>query len=236
MKPFLTLAREHTEAGAHLSLHEHDGEHYLQFNGRTLMSTRATVSERKLADLACESLQHQRPPRILIGGLGFGFTLRRVLELAGPEATVEVVEIFGSIVRWNREFLRAVNGQLLDDARVTVFVEDVYDYLQGRNKDPYDAILLDVDNGPTAMVRPGNSRLYHRPGLLHLARALKPGGTAAFWSAAEERPFARRLAESGFQVRPVQVNANERGKGSCLVYVARHRDYSGGRGGSKRVP
>jgi spermidine synthase len=221
LKPFLTLAHAHTAEGTRLSLHEHDGKYYLHLNGRTLMSTGATLSEQKLAELACKSFGRDRAPRILIGGLGFGFTLRRVLELVGPNATVDVAELFSEVVAWNREFLCAVNGRLLDDVRVAVFVVDVYDFLQRRDKDCYDAILLDVDNGPIAMVQPRNSHLYHQRGLHRIARALKPGGRVAFWSATEERPFAQRLTAAGFEVRTVEVKGNKGARHAFhRIYVA----------------
>ncbi len=222
MKPFRTLGETRTPDGARFSLHEHDGEFFLKLNGRQLMGSNATVSEERLAELACAFRPARPAPRVLIGGLGLGFSLRRVLALVGPGATVEVAELLPAVVAWNREFLGALNGALLDDPRVTVFTGDVFDRLQragaaGR----YDAILLDVDNGPTSLVQPQNARLYGRQGLAGLRRALTAGGRVTFWSAEGEGAFQARLARAGFRVEAVAVPAHARAR-RCA-----HRIYVG---------
>lgn len=211
MKPFLNLASALTPDGTELSLHQHDGHFYLRANRQPLMGTNASESEKILAQLACKRV-HGQPARVLIGGLGFGFTLKRVLEIVGKKAEVHVAELLPAVVQWNREYLSEINGKLLDDPRVQVLVEDVYRVLGRSQACPYDAILLDVDNGPVAMVQDGNAVLYHRHGLGTIWRALKPKGRVAFWSARDDAPFARRLAEGGFKVEVVPAKSHEQAR------------------------
>ena len=208
--------------GSQFTLHEHDGEFFLKLNGRPLMSTTSTASELLLAQVACEGLARQREPRVLIGGLGLGYSLQRVLEIVGPGAVVEVAELLPEVVAWNREFLAAVNGRLLADPRVQVFVEDVYQVIRRAGSDFYDAILLDVDNGPTSFVQPTNARLYDRHGFGLLRRALRANGKVAFWSACPEPAFEQKLTRAGFKVEAVPAKANDRAKRFAhLIYVAR---------------
>ncbi len=221
MKPFLTLAQTRTPQGADLTLHAHDGNYYLRVNRQPLMGTNASESEKMLAQLACERLSEKTEARVLIGGLGFGFTLRRVLELTGRNADVQVAELLPEVVAWNREFLGAVNGVLLDDPRVQVFVEDVFQIIARAPAAHYDAILLDVDNGPVAMVQDGNERLYQARGFAAIQRALKPGGRVTFWSASKDRDFERRLGKAGFTVEAVATKAYEQAKRSAhTIFVA----------------
>lgn len=212
MKPFRTLGTVRTPDGSNLVLHEHDGQFHLKLNGRQLMSTTSTLSERVLAEIGCRNLQGVPHPRILIGGLGIGFTLKRVLELTGKAATVHVSELLPEVVAWNREFLGAVNGALLDDPRVEVFVEDVFHTIERGGAAQYDAILLDVDNGPTSFVQKKNFRLYDRRGFSLIRRSLKPTGRVAFWSAVEEPAFFRDLSNAGFKVQSFDAKAHERAK------------------------
>lgn len=224
MKPFRTIAQTHAPDGARLSLHEHDGEWHLKLDGRELMSTTSTVSELLLGEVACANLPERHKPRVLIGGLGFGFSLRAVLARVGRGAEVWVAELLPEVVAWNREFLRKVNGALLDDPRVKVLTEDVFHVIARAGKTAatgFDAILLDVDNGPTSFVQARNSRLYDRRGFELLKRALRPGGRVAFWSATEEPQFPRELARAGFATRVVEAKAHERAKRFAhRIYVA----------------
>ena len=220
MKPFLTLAETKAPNGSRLTLHEHDGEHFLKLNGRQLMSTTATASELQLGQLACARIDRGGAPRILVGGLGFGFTLRRVLELVGQDAIVHVAEVLPEIVVWNREFLRGVNGALLDDARVEVFVMDVFKIIRGAETEPYDVVILDVDNGPIALVQNQNVQLYDRYGFQRIAKAIRPGGCVAFWSASEDRPFAERLSRAGFSVEPHPAKSHDTARRAAhMIYV-----------------
>jgi spermidine synthase len=226
MKPFRTLGTVRTPDGSQLTLHEHDGQFHLKLAGRQLMSTTSTLSERNLAEIGCLNLPGIAHPRILIGGLGIGFTLKRVLELANKVATVHVAELLPEVVAWNREFLNAVNGALLDDPRVEVFVADVYDVIKRGGKSQYDVILLDVDNGPTSFIQTKNARLYDRRGFGMIRSALKPGGRVAFWSAVEEPGFFRDLSGAGFKVQAYDSKAHERAKRSeHWIYVGEHAPF-----------
>ncbi len=211
MKPYLTLAQARTASGAELTLHSSDSHFFLRVNRQPLMGTNAAESEKMLAGLACQRLTG-KSPHVLIGGLGFGFTLRRVLELCGKNAAVHVAELLPEVVAWNREFLSAVNGQLLDDPRVEIFVADVYEVIARAPAASYDAILLDVDNGPVAMVQQSNARLYQAAGFDVITRALKPEGRVAFWSASPDTAFAKRLSKAGFIVETVSAKAYPQAK------------------------
>lgn len=221
VKPFRNLAQTRTPDGSQFSLHEHDGEYFLKLNGRQLMSTTSTSSELLLAQIPCQAIYRQPDPHVLIGGLGLGFSLKRVLELIGRRGKVQVAELLPEVVAWNREFLAEVNGRLLDDPRAEVLVEDVYEVIRRAREATYDVILLDVDNGPTSFVQRENSRLYDRRGFGLIRRALKPGGKVAFWSAEPERFFVEQLERAGFTVESHPAKAHERSKRSAhVIYVA----------------
>ena len=191
MKITRTLATSTTPDGERMTLHEHDGHYFLKVAGLQLMSTTASSSEEQMAELSCANLPAKA--RVLIGGLGFGFTLKRVLELTGPDAMIEVAELLPIIVAWNREFMEAVNGKLLDDPRVKIHVGDVYDLIDRCGSDRYHTILLDVDNGPDPFVQNVNERLYTKAGITRIKNALQPKGRVIFWSAHPDKSFARSL-------------------------------------------
>ena len=222
VKPFRNLAQTRTPDGSQFTLHEHDGEYFLKLNGRQLMSTTSTSSELLLAQIPCQAIYRQPDPRVLIGGLGLGFSLKRVLELIGRRGRVQVAELLPEVVAWNREFLAEINGRLLDDPRTEVLIEDVYEVIHRAGPGAYDVILLDVDNGPTSFVQRDNSRLYDRRGFGLLRRALKPEGAVAFWSAEPERFFPEKLERAGFTVEAHPAKAHERSKRAAhVIYVAR---------------
>jgi spermidine synthase len=221
MTPFTILATARTPDGATLTLHERPPHFYLRVNGQPLMATNASISEIVLAEVSCAKLASVKSPRVLIGGLGFGYSLRRVLELVGAGATVEVAELLWEVVAWNQQFLGAINGELLSDPRVRVKVQDVFQTISQAPPGSYDAILLDVDNGPIAMVQDGNSRLYQTQGFAAITRALKPRGRVAFWSASPDPAFAKRLAQAGFQVSTTAAKAHAHARRSDhIIYVA----------------
>lgn len=210
MKPTRTLASTLTPDGATLTLHKHDGHYFLKVAGLQLMSTTASSSEEQMAELSCAILP--KKPRILIGGLGFGFTLKRVLELTGPDAIVEVAELMPEIVAWNREHLHEVNGRLLDDPRVKIRIQDVYEIIDRCGTDRYDAILLDVDNGPDPFVQKGNERLYQGAGLVRIKGALQPKGRVIFWSAHQDQSFVKLLSRSFKNVEAISAKAYPKAK------------------------
>ena len=212
MKPHRLLAETRLPSGAALTLHEHDGSFCIRLAGRELMHSQAAFSELALGEVGTARLPAGKPARVLIGGLGLGFTLRSVLEHTGSAVTVDVAELLPEIVDWNRGHLATLNGALLDDPRVTVEVGDVLELVRRAAPASYDAILLDIDNGPTAMVQAANAQLYDSRGLRLLAAALAPGGRLVVWSAGEDRAFERRLAQAGFRVQalPVKIHAGAR--------------------------
>jgi spermidine synthase len=148
---------------------------------------------------------------VLIGGLGFGFTLRRVLELVSEDSEVEVAELLPVMIEWNRTFLREVNGSLLDDPRVELLVKDVFQIIRAAGGG-YDAILLDVDNSPDPLVQQGNGRLYRRRGLEMARAALRPGGRVVYWSAHEDSAFFKLLRKVFSRVETVPAKAYPKAK------------------------
>jgi len=224
VQPFLTIAEARTAEGAKLTLHRRGQEFFLRVNGQALMGTNAPESERMLAELGCGGLQGQSGVRVLIGGLGFGFTLRAVLDVLGEGGCVEVAELLPEVVAWNREHLAEVNGRLVDEPRVRMVLGDVFDLMLKGEAERYDAILLDVDNGPVAMVQEGNGRMYEAGGLAAIRRVLKPGGCVAFWSASGDPAFMRRLGKAGFGVEEVAVKAYAQAKRKAhRIFLARRK-------------
>lgn len=221
MKPSVILAETTTPDGSTLSLRWRDGHYHMRVAGHGLVSTSATSSEMHLADLACEPFGKARGKRVLIGGLGLGFTLRRVLELVHTDVKVQVAELLPEVVAWNRQHLQSVNGGLVDDARVEILIEDVFAVLTRAAAGHYDAAILDVDNGPAALVDLRNTRLYADQGLRALSRALRPGGRAVFWSASADRSFMARLGAAGFHATAVGSKAYAKAKrGTRTLIVA----------------
>lgn len=221
MKPRIKLAEVKTPDGGQLSLYEHDGVWSMSLNGAELMHSKASASERLLGELGIQRVGRNRPARILIGGLGLGFTLRAVLESVGQEAVVELVELLPDVIEWNRQHLQELNGALLDDTRVRVIAQDVGLVIRESEEKRYDAILLDVDNGPVAMVSAENRWLYSSKGLKAVRRALVPGGRAVLWSAGPDKAFENRLRQLGFAVEAVPAKVHENAKRAAyLLYVA----------------
>lgn len=224
MKPFTILAEAQTSEGRHLKLHEHDGDYFILLNGQQLMNSRASASEHEMARLACEGLREKAHPRILIGGLGLGFTLKGVLDQVGPGAIVHTVELIPEIVSWNREYLESVNLGVLDDPRVTITEGDVYEVIARSSQTPYDAIILDVDNGPVAFVLEENRRIYRERGVKRIINALTPEGVVAVWSAGKDRSFADRLFKAGLKVDVVGLKAYAKAtRDSYYVFLGRKR-------------
>ena len=177
-----------------------------------LMNSRVHGSEKALAHLACERLGGTAKPRLLIGGLGMGFTLAAALKTLGPDADIVVAELVPEVVVWNRTLIGAPAGHPLADPRSTVYVGDVGTLIR-REPRGFDAILMDVDNGPEALVRRENNWLYSAAGLRATRDALRPSGVLAVWSAGPDRGFSVRLRRAGFDVREHVVRPHRPGKG-----------------------
>ena len=175
--------------------------------GHELMNTRMHGSEDALGELPCRRLRNSRSARILIGGLGMGFTLAAALDVLGREAEVTVAELIPEVVEWNRGPLGARSGFPLNDSRTRVHVGDVADVLRKR-RGYFDAIALDVDNGPEGLTSKSNDWLYTMRGIAKAQDALKKGGILAYWSAGPDRDFHDCLKQSGFQVDEVSVHAH----------------------------
>jgi spermidine synthase len=222
MKITTTLATSITPDGEPLILQEHDGNYFMKVRGVQLMSTNASSSEQQMADLACANLPEK--PRILIGGLGFGFTLRRVLELCPPDAIIDVAELLQVVVDWNREFLMEVNGRLVDDPRVRIHIRDVTSLIDRVGKDRYNAILLDVDNSPDPLVQKGNAGLYDSRGIARAKAALHPGGRVIYWSANPDKSFARSLGKVFRKVECIGAKAYPKAKRFTHTLFVADRD------------
>ena len=220
MKPFERLGEATTPDGRRLTLHRRDADLFVYLDGEELMSTRAPDSEIALAELAIAQLSGIDRPRLLIGGLGLGFTLRAALAKLPAQADVIVVELMPAVVDWNRRFHARV-GEALSDRRTTIVERDVAELLDGGRR--FHAILLDVDNGPDAWCLDANGRLYSDCGLERIQRSLEPGGVLAVWSAQPDARFLDRLRKKGFRARSVGVRAHA-GKGARhTVFVAGKR-------------
>jgi spermidine synthase len=222
MKPNITLAETKTPNGARMTLVEHDGSYCIRVNGQQLMHSSVSTSEIELGRLGCEKHPNRgAATRVLIGGLGLGFTLKSVLEHTGPKAMVHVCELFPEIVAWNRSYLAGLNGGSLADRRVTVLEQDVRAVIRGAARTPYDAIILDIDNGTTAMVKDENNALYGESGLQQIAQALRAGGRAAIWSACPDAVLEKRLKKTGFQVQAVPAKLYAQAKRAAyMIYLA----------------
>jgi spermidine synthase len=206
MKAWELLGATSAPDGTDIRLTRRDDEYVILANGRPLMSSRLHGSEEALATLACTQPRTLTHPRVLVGGLGMGFTLRAVLDLLPSAAVVIVAELVPAVVQWNRERLGALAGYPLRDARVRIEVADVGFTLRA-NPGRFDAILLDVDNGPAAFTVAVNAGLYDNSGVAAVYAALGPRGTLAVWSAWEDRTFEQRLRFHGFRVEVVRVRA-----------------------------
>ena len=221
MKPRLKIAAAPTPDGGEIVLYQHDRDFTIKVNGEDLMLSRHHESELALARLGCAHLAgRKKAPSILIGGLGMGYTLRQALDMLGPQAEVVVGELLEAVVEWNRQFLGDLNGQPLADPRVDLKIGDIVELIvQAESR--FDAILLDIDNGPSAMTDAGNSRLYGHTGMLACRRALRKQGCLAVWSAASSKDFEQLLLSCGFQVRRFRVPAYKGSNStSRFVWVA----------------
>jgi spermidine synthase len=206
VQPLELIGQTVTPDGTDMKLTRHGNEYIILANGKSLMSSRMHGSEEALATFACRRVRMLERPCVLVGGLGMGFTLRATLDLLPRDATVVVAELVPSVVDWNRGPLGPLAGHPLKDRRVRVHVGDVAVALSS-DPDRFDAVLLDVDNGPAAFSSSDNARLYDDKGLGAVHKALKTGGVLAVWSAREDRKFEQRLRYGGFRVEVERVRA-----------------------------
>ena len=220
MKPSVRIATARTPDGSELVIYQHGRDFSIMINGQDLMNSRQHESELELARLGCAHLVGRKAPRILVGGLGMGYTLRQALDMLSPHAQVVVGELLGAVVEWNREFFGELNGRPLGDERVDVKTGDIVNLIS-RSKGRFDAILLDVDNGPSAMTDSGNRRLYGRKGIQACRRALRKQGCLAVWSAEPSKKFEQLLMRCSFHVRRFRASAYKGSKSqSRFVWVA----------------
>jgi spermidine synthase len=204
VKPIELLDQTFSPDGTVLKLMRRGDEYLILADGAILMSSRMHGSEEAMAAFACQGMRKLKRPCVLIGGLGMGFTLRATLDLLSPDATVVVAELASAVVEWNRGPLGPLAGNPLEDKRVRVETGDVGAILRASNGQ-FDAVLLDVDNGPSALTASSNAGLYDKRGIAAAHAALKAEGVLAIWATREDRKFEQRLREGGFEVQVRRV-------------------------------
>ncbi len=234
MIPWESLNRATAPDGAVLELRRRGHEYLILAGSRDLMSNEDESSSRALSTLGCAHLAKDRPARVLVGGLGMGFTLRAALDAVGPKAVVEIAELVPAVVEWNRGPLGPLAGHPLDDPRTELHVGDVRRRIAAA-RGGYDAILLDVDNGPDALAHPQNDALYGPRGLAEAWTALRPGGVLGVWSFSDDRASTKRLQRQGFEVKVERVFGSAKGRGRHhVVWIARKRIGNSKRGVAPR--
>jgi spermidine synthase len=223
MTPRTLIDTAQIPGGDELRLFRRGDDYMIVLDRNELMNSRMSGSEEALATMTCTRLGHVQAPHLLIGGYGMGFTLRAALSVLGKDARATVVELVPEIIAWARGPMQELMAGCLDDPRVRVIEGDVAAEIAARTA-AYDAILLDVDNGPDGLTIAANEGLYAPSGLAKAKAALKPGGILAVWSAASDDAFARRLAKAGFAVDEVAVRARSNGKGPRhVIWFAQKR-------------
>lgn len=220
MIPWTLLDTAQIPGGGELRLMRRGVEFSIKLGQNELMNSRLSGSEQALATLACRRIQMRERPRMLIGGLGMGFTLRAALAVLGPKAEIVVAELVPSVVAWARGEMAEMFGDSLTDPRVAIRAEDVGQIIRS-SRAAYDTILLDVDNGPEGLTRESNNALYDLKGLTAARVALRPGGVLAVWSSGPDPRFTQRLRKAGFDVNEVPVRANgPRGGARHVIWTA----------------
>lgn len=221
MRPWNKVATAAAPDGVVLELRRRDEEYLIAAGGHDLMSSEDEGSSRALAELGCDDLHRTEAARVLVGGLGMGYTLRAALDQTGPGAQVEVAELVPAVVNWNRQWLGQLAGHPLQDPRVELHVEDVGTRIRAE-RDHYHAILLDVDNGPAVLAHQANGALYSPRGLAEAWAALRPGGVLGVWSYADDHRFSARLTRQGFASQVHRVPGSRKGRGRYhWIWVAR---------------
>ena len=222
MKRLERLGEARTPEGTVIALYRHDGAYLLRADGVELMSTRRHLSEDRLADVACARLRDVAGARVLIGGLGLGFTLRAALRQLPADAEVVVAELLPEVIAWNADPAYDLSAEAMRDPRVRVVRDDVTNVLLA-NPGRFDAILLDTDNGPAGMLMSENARLYAARGIGITAAALRAGGVIAYWSVGDDPRFAGALRRFGLAVETLRVRAHDTAGPMHTLYVASRR-------------
>ncbi|HEY0996232.1 MAG TPA: hypothetical protein VGD77_09600 [Gemmatimonadaceae bacterium] len=219
MKRYERLGAARTPEGTELVLYRHDGAYLIRADGIELMSTRRHLSEDRLAEVACAPVRDRRHARALIGGLGLGFTLRAALAALQGDAEVVVAELVPEVIAWNADPAWDISTSAMRDPRVRVVQGDVFDLLR-REPAGFDAIMLDTDNGPAGMLMSESERLYADQGIATTIRALRPGGTIAYWSVGDDPRFLQALRRAGLEVEVQHARAHDTTGPMHALYVA----------------
>jgi spermidine synthase len=222
MKPYEKLGEAKTPNGTPLVLYRHDGAYLIRAHGVELMSTRRHLSEDQLAEIPCAPLRDVPGVRVLIGGLGLGFTLRAALRSLGSDAEVVVAELMSEVIAWNANPEYNLSVEAMRDPRVRVVHDDVVNVI-GSNPGRYNAIMLDTDNGPDGMLMSENARLYARRGVARTIAALREGGVIAYWSVSDDPGFVSILQQSKLTVETLRVRAHDTAGPMHTLYIARAR-------------
>jgi spermidine synthase len=222
VKPLELLGEAVAPDGTDMKLVRRDTEYIILANGKSLMSSRMHGSEEALATFACRRARTLVQPSVLVGGLGMGFTLRATLDFLPPDARIVVAELLPAVVEWNRGPLGPLAGHPLKDKRVRVEVGDVGATLRA-GPGRFDAVLLDVDNGPAPFTASDNAGLYDNRGVAAAHAALRSGGVLAVWSAREDRKFEQRLRYAGFAVQVERVRARLKKGGPRHIIFLGHK-------------
>ncbi len=219
MKPTVRLGDARTPDGTLIELLHHDGAYLIRADGVELMSTRRHLSEDRLAELACVPIRERPRARVLIGGLGLGFTLREAMRHLAADAEIVVAELLEAVIAWNAEPAFELSAEAMRDPRVRVVRDDVSNVLRAE-PGGFDAIMLDTDNGPEAMIISENARLYAAAGIATTMAALRPGGVIAYWSVGDDPDFAAALERAGLSIVRHRVRAHATAGPMHTLYVA----------------
>ena len=222
MKPLERLGEARTPDGTLVALFRHDGAYLIRADGVELMSTRRHLSEDRLAEVACAPLHDVPRARVLIGGLGLGFTLREALRQLRQDAEVVVAELLAEVIAWNADPAYDLSAEAMRDPRVHVVHDDLVNVLRA-NPGGFDAMMLDTDNGPEGMLMSENAHLYSRYGIELTMAALRGQGTIAYWSVGDDTKFVHMLQQAGLAVKTLRVRAHDTAGPMHTLYVATPR-------------